>query len=85
MLRQVLFNLVDNALRYCSGGPAALEIRAEPRKGPLAPVCLWVFDDGPGVAPADRESMFEPFFTTPRAGTGLGLYLGTRTRGNGYD
>jgi len=74
-LRQVLFNLVDNALRYCSGRAGSIEIRAEPPEEPLAPVCLWVFDDGPGVAPADRESMFEPFFTTHARGTGLGLYL----------
>ena len=38
-------------------------------------VALTVTDDGPGVAPADRQRMFEPFFTGRRAegGTGLGL------------
>lgn len=38
-------------------------------------VVLTVSDDGPGVPPADRERMFEPFFTSRRAegGTGLGL------------
>ena len=45
--------------------------------GPKSPVHLSirVADDGPGVAPADRERVFEPFFTTRRAsgGTGLGL------------
>jgi two-component system, NtrC family, sensor histidine kinase PilS len=73
-LRQVLFNLIDNALRYCSGQPGSIEIRAEP-PGERAPVRLWVFDDGPGVAATDRDSMFEPFFTTHTRGTGLGLYL----------
>ncbi len=74
-LRQVLFNLVDNGLRYCSGRPGSIELRIEARDERGAPVRLWVFDDGPGVAPADRDSMFEPFFTTHTRGTGLGLYL----------
>jgi two-component system, NtrC family, sensor histidine kinase PilS len=63
-LRQVLFNLADNALRYCSGRPGSIEIRAEAPVEPATPARLWLFDDGPGVAAADRESMFEPFFTT---------------------
>lgn len=74
-LRQVLFNLADNALRYCSGRAGSIEIRAEAPVDPAAPARLWVFDDGPGVAAADREAMFEPFFTTHARGTGLGLYL----------
>jgi len=32
-------------------------------------------DDGPGVAPALRAQLFEPFFTTAAGGTGLGLYI----------
>ena len=40
-----------------------------------AMVALTLADDGPGIAPGDRERVFEPFFTTRRAhgGTGLGL------------
>jgi two-component system, NtrC family, sensor histidine kinase PilS len=74
-LRQVLFNLVDNASRYCSGRPGSIELRAEPADEGGTPARLWVFDDGPGVPAADRNSMFEPFFTTHTRGTGLGLYL----------
>jgi two-component system, NtrC family, sensor histidine kinase PilS len=85
-LRQVLFNLVDNGLRYCSGQPGSIEIRADPPGERAGPLCLWVFDDGPGVAAADREAMFEPFFTTHARGTGLGLYLAREfCVANGFD
>jgi two-component system sensor histidine kinase PilS (NtrC family) len=85
-LRQVLFNLVDNALRYCSGRPGSIEIRAEPPGEQSASPCLWVFDDGPGVAAGDRDAMFEPFFTTHSRGTGLGLFLAREfCMANGFD
>jgi len=74
-LRQILFNLVDNALRYCSGGPASVEIFMDDAAEHDGRAQLWVIDDGAGVAPADRAAMFEPFFTTHARGTGLGLYL----------
>ena len=73
-LRQILFNLVDNAVRYASGKPGCVRIvlreaRAED------PAQIWVLDDGPGVPPAERAAIFEPFFTSRAKGTGLGLYL----------
>jgi two-component system sensor histidine kinase PilS (NtrC family) len=74
-LRQILFNLVDNALRYCSGTPGSVEVYLDPASEHGGRAQLWVIDDGVGVAPADRGSMFEPFFTTHARGTGLGLYL----------
>jgi two-component system sensor histidine kinase PilS (NtrC family) len=73
-LRQVLYNLVDNALRYASGQPGSVRVLIE-----LAPEGdrpqLWVFDDGPGVPFDARSALFEPFYTTRSQGTGLGLYL----------
>ncbi len=73
-LRQVLYNLVDNALRYASGGPKSVRLVIERAADQDRPQ-LWVFDDGTGVPPEARVALFEPFFTTRSQGTGLGLYL----------
>lgn len=74
-LRQVLFNLVDNALRYASGTPGCVQILAERSIDDGDRARVWVFDDGPGVAADSRNALFEPFFTTHPRGTGLGLYI----------
>ncbi len=71
-LRQVLYNLLDNALRYASDAVGAVRVLVVQRQ---STVSLWVLDDGPGVADGVRASLFEPFNTTHVAGTGLGLYI----------
>jgi two-component system, NtrC family, sensor histidine kinase PilS len=73
-LRQVLYNLVDNALRYASRQPGSVRVVIERAPEADRPD-LWVFDDGPGIPPEGRLALFEPFFTTRSQGTGLGLYL----------
>ena len=73
-LRQVLYNLVDNALRYASGESGCVCVIVEPAPEGDRPQ-LWVVDDGPGVPFEARTALFEPFFTTRNQGTGLGLYL----------
>jgi two-component system sensor histidine kinase PilS (NtrC family) len=73
-LRQVLYNLVDNALRYATGAPGSVLVVVEPGPEGNRPQ-LWVLDDGPGVPFEARSALFEPFFTTRNQGTGLGLYL----------
>ncbi|MDQ3215854.1 MAG: HAMP domain-containing histidine kinase, partial [Pseudomonadota bacterium] len=73
-LRQVLYNLIDNALRYASGGPRSVRIVMERAPEADRPQ-LWVIDDGAGVPAEARVALFEPFFTTRSQGTGLGLYL----------
>lgn len=72
-LRQVLVNLLGNALRYASRAPGA--VRIQWRRGMGDRLELRVSDDGPGLAPGMIEHVFEPFFTTESRGTGLGLFL----------
>jgi two-component system sensor histidine kinase PilS (NtrC family) len=72
-LRQVLLNLLGNALRHASGERGAVRVDWAPDAS--GRWTLVVSDDGPGVAPASRVHLFEPFFTTETRGTGLGLHL----------
>jgi len=76
-LRQVVWNLCDNALRHgvsSDGPPPAIELRYG-RLALSARPFLEIADRGPGV-PADQvERIFEPFFSGQRSGTGLGLFL----------
>lgn len=74
-LRQILFNLVDNALRYASANPGSVQIVGERAADDGGRALLWVFDDGPGIGPEARAALFEPFYTTHARGTGLGLYI----------
>jgi two-component system sensor histidine kinase PilS (NtrC family) len=70
-LRQVLYNLLDNALRYASEADGAVLVLVEAQPAPA----VWVLDDGPGIAEGVRGTLFEPFTTTHVKGTGLGLYI----------
>ncbi len=75
-LHQVLWNLVGNAVRHCSGDSAVASVVLQVRRpGFGSLVELHVSDDGPGISAEDRSHMFEPFFTTRSSGTGLGLYI----------
>lgn len=72
-LREVLTNLLSNALRYASGRVGSIRIRAfSPNARRLE---LHVQDDGPTITPEVRAHLFEPFYTTSSKGTGLGLYV----------
>ena len=72
-LREVVLNLLNNAVRYASGGPAS--IRLDLVRDKAQRLELHVQDDGPGISPEVRAHLFEPFYTTSSKGTGLGLYL----------
>jgi len=73
-LDRVLWNLVSNALRQCSGAAGSIRIEARPAAQRERSE-LHVVDDGAGIAPEQRVQVFEPFFTTHASGTGLGLYI----------
>ena len=73
---EVLTNLLDNAIRYSPpGGTVRVSL------GPVGrAVRFSVHDEGPGILPADRQRIFERFYTADRArgggtGTGLGLAI----------
>ncbi|MTW10282.1 PAS domain-containing protein [Pseudoduganella eburnea] len=72
-LREVVLNLLNNAVRYASGTPASIRVFVVHGAG--RPLELHVQDDGPGISPQVRAHLFEPFYTTSSKGTGLGLYL----------
>lgn len=72
-LRQVMVNLLGNALRYASEDEASVLVLWT--AGSDGQPQLWVLDDGPGVPEEQRQHLFEPFFTTEARGTGLGLHM----------
>jgi two-component system, OmpR family, osmolarity sensor histidine kinase EnvZ len=73
-LRRIVANLVENALRY--GGESPVDVVVE--CGP-AGATVSVLDRGPGIPPAERENVFQPFYrlepsrSTATGGSGLGL------------
>ncbi len=74
LLDQALINLVRNAieaLRDTAEGRIVLSAQ----RNPDGRVAIAVADNGPGIAPDQREKIFVPFFTTKRQGSGVGLTL----------
>ena len=71
-LRQVLINLIRNALRHNSAEAEYIEVNIDLKEGRT---CIDVVDFGSGVAKRDISQLFKPFFSTEIKGTGLGLYL----------
>jgi C4-dicarboxylate-specific signal transduction histidine kinase len=72
MIEQVLVNLITNACQAMEGAEGAklLEIASAVQDGRIV---LRVSDSGPGVPSSLREKVFDPFFTTRKEGSGIGL------------
>lgn len=75
-LKRVLTNLLDNAIRHglpnADGQRGRIDIIADRARSRCH---VDIIDFGPGVPEQNENRLFEPFFTTSKEGTGLGLYL----------
>jgi signal transduction histidine kinase len=75
-LMQVYSNLILNAYQAMKGrGKLVVEIRGESRESGERQAVVEVRDSGPGVPDEAKEKIFEPFYTTGKEGSGLGLYI----------
>lgn len=74
MLEQVVMNLAKNAVEAMAGGERR-ELSVATSRGADGQARVSVADTGPGVAPAFREKLFAPFFTTKPEGMGMGLNI----------
>ncbi|CAN5315217.1 hypothetical protein BH11CYA1_BH11CYA1_24040 [soil metagenome] len=80
-LRQILINLIGNALKFSDKGNVVVNAALNWTNEDLVGIRISVVDEGIGIAEKDLESLFEPFFQLPAAGqrrtggTGLGLSI----------
>jgi signal transduction histidine kinase/CheY-like chemotaxis protein len=83
-LRQILMNLVGNAIKFTAQGCVALQVRLENMEHTSALLRIAVSDSGPGIPAGQEESVFDPFVrgtdlrTQAIVGTGLGLSITKR-------
>ena len=72
-MKRVLINLLENSIAVLPDG-GTIEIAVSYDKGKQT-VYLTVSDNGPGVADKDKLRLFEPYFSTKKSGTGLGMAI----------
>lgn len=72
LLAMAVSELFDNAIRYATSPAPTIRVTGKVTGQRLA---LEVADDGPGVAPADRLHIFDPFYSSRPDGSGMGLPL----------
>ena len=78
-MRQVLVNLIGNALEFVPLSPDEQRLLISTRHVRERQMAeLIVSDTGPGIPPEHRERIFDPYFSTRKRGTGLGLAIVSR-------
>ncbi len=82
-LRQILLNLVGNAIKFTTEGSITIHVYARPEeKSDKLTLTVEVIDTGPGISPEDQETIFMPFHQAHTAqktqGAGLGLSITQR-------
>jgi len=83
-LRQIILNLVSNAIKFTNSGEVALKAEVESKQQEELVIRFTVSDTGIGIPPEKRESIFSPFTqadsstTRKYGGTGLGLTISAR-------
>jgi signal transduction histidine kinase/DNA-binding response OmpR family regulator len=86
-LRQIVVNLIGNAIKFTSSGEVALRVRTKDTDGKHCLLHFTVTDSGIGIPPEKLKLIFEPFTqadtstTRKYGGTGLGLTISTRLVG----
>jgi two-component system sensor histidine kinase PilS (NtrC family) len=75
-LHQIIWNLCRNALKYAHDDPRKLQLDIQGGNPThTRDIMLNIIDNGRGMTEAQRQRLFEPFFTTSTQGTGLGLFM----------
>lgn len=78
-IKRVLVNLIENATEAMQETAGERRIRLATREREELDILeLIVADTGPGINPAERERIFDPYFSTKKRGTGLGLAIVSR-------
>ena len=78
MLRQVLMNLTKNAIEAGAHNMIVEITTNEPSNSRVDKISLYIGNDGQPIPAEARQSIFIPFFTTKRSGSGIGLALSRR-------
>ncbi len=78
-LRQILINLVSNAVKFTDHGNVSIALEYAKKNIEYGQLTFTITDSGPGIEPALREKIFEPFFQEAslksKEGAGLGLAI----------